>query len=267
MPPDAPRPRPRIGIPPCLDAAGRIRAGRTQHYLDAAYARAVAEAGGVPLLLPWPAPPEALLDAVDGLLLPGGDDFPPGRPYPEDVRFHLVAPAQREFDAALLEGALARGLPLLAICYGMQLFALARGGRLHAHLPLDVPEAGPHQLPEPDGRHPVERVAGTRLAAALGDAPAEVNSLHHQGVAEPGRGLAVAARAADGVIEALEEADAGAPFRVGVQWHPEKMEGPHRTRLFAAFVAACAPTASYREPGGAADSPSASVARGASGSA
>jgi len=269
MPPHAPDARsPRIGIPPCLDAAGRIRAGRRQHYLDAAYARAVAEAGGVPLLLPGPAPAEPFLDAVDGLLLPGGDDFPPERAYPEEVRFELVSPEQRAFDEALLEGALARGLPVLAICYGMQLFALARGGRLHAHLPLDVPEAGAHRLPEPDGHHPIALVQGTRLAAALGDAPAAVNSLHHQGVAEPGRGLCVVARAADGVIEALEEVDPAAPFRVGVQWHPEKMEGPHRTRLFAAFVGSCAPGGPAQREGVAErDPPSARVARGASGSA
>lgn len=231
--------RPRVGIPPCLDASGRIRAGRRQHYLDVAYARAVSEAGGLPLLLPWPAPPAALVDAVDGLLLPGGDDFPPGSPYPEGVVFDVAAPAQRAFDEALLAEAQARGMPVLAVCYGMQLLALHAGGRLHAHLPLDVPDAGPHRLPEPDGRHGLRLVPGTRLAALLEGAPAAVNSLHHQGVAEPGRGLRVAALADDGVIEALEADDPDAPFCVGVQWHPEKMDGAHRTRLFAAFVGAC----------------------------
>jgi putative glutamine amidotransferase len=229
-----------VGIPPCLDAQERIRAGRRQHYLDTAYARAVTDAGGLALLLPWPAPPDALLDAVDALLLPGGDDFPPERPYPEAVRFDPVSPEQRGFDEALLAGALARGLPVLAVCYGMQLLALHRGGRLHAHLPLDRPDAGPHRLAEPDGRHGIVLEPGTRLAALLGDAPRSVNSLHHQAVAEPGRGLRVSARAEDGVIEAIEAADPDAAFCVGVQWHPEKMDGAHRERLFAGLVAACA---------------------------
>ena len=75
------------------------------------------------------------------------------------------------------------------------------------------------------------------LAAALGDAPAAVNSLHHQAVAEPGAGLRASAVAEDGLIEAVEATDGS--FALGVQWHPEKMDGPHRTRLFEAFAAAC----------------------------
>ena len=78
----------------------------------------------------------------------------------------------------------------------------------------------------------------TRLASVLGEAPGPVNSLHHQAVANPGEQLRVAACAGDGLIEAVELCgDAG--FCVGVQWHPEKMQGPHRLRLFSAFVASC----------------------------
>jgi putative glutamine amidotransferase len=121
----------------------------------------------------------------------------------------------------------------------MQLLALHRGGGLHAHLPLDRPDAGPHRLAEPDGRHGLVVEPGSRLATILAGAPPAVNSLHHQAVSAAGRGLRVAARAEDGVIEAIEAADPAAAFCVGVQWHPEKMAGPHRARLFAAFVAAC----------------------------
>jgi putative glutamine amidotransferase len=232
---------PRIGIAPGLDAGGRIRAGRRYHYLDAAYARAVADAGGLPLYLAAPGDPRALCDAADGLLIPGGDDFPPAAPYPPQVRFTPVAPEQLAFDRALLRAALERGLPVLAICYGMQLLCLASGGRLLHHVPIDAPDAGPHALPEPDGRHALRVTPGTRLAEILGADPPPVNSLHHQAVAAPGRGLRVAARAPDGLIEAVEWADAAEPrFVIGVQWHPEKLDGPHRERLFGAFVAACA---------------------------
>jgi putative glutamine amidotransferase len=126
---------------------------------------------------------------------------------------------------------------VLGICYGMQLLALRAGGTLHYDLPSDLPDAQPHRLPEPDGRHALTWLADTQLASILASDAAEVNSLHHQAVASPGRGVRVAARASDGVIEALELEDAG--FALGVQWHPEKMPAGHRDRLFGAFVAAC----------------------------
>jgi putative glutamine amidotransferase len=103
-------------------------------------------------------------------------------------------------------------------------------------IPSDRPGAGPHRIPDRDGRHDVRVEAGTRLAAALGEAPEPVNSHHHQCVAEPGGSLRVSARADDGLIEAVE----GKGFCVGVQWHPERMRGRHRGALFGAFVSACA---------------------------
>jgi putative glutamine amidotransferase len=228
--------RPLIGIPPCLDERGRWRAGRTYQYIDVAYARAVEQAGGEPLYLPLQADADALAARIGGLLIPGGDDFLPETPYAESVLFDPVPAAQAAFDRRLLAAALARGLPVLAICYGMQLLALHHGGSLHYHIPADVPEAGPHRLPEPDGRHVVRIAAGSQLAAALGTAEELVNSLHHQGVAEPGAGLRACAHSKDELIEAIERVEP--PFCVGVQWHPEKMEGTHRERLFGAFVAA-----------------------------
>jgi putative glutamine amidotransferase len=228
--------RPLIGIPPCLDEHGRWKAGRTYQYIDVAYARAVEQAGGAPLYLPLQEDAESLAARIGGLLLPGGDDLPPETPYPEGVRFDPVPAAQVGFDRRLLAAALARGLPVLAICYGMQLLALHHGGSLHYHIPTDVPEAGPHRLPEPDGRHVVRIAPGSRLATALGGAEDLVNSLHHQGVAEPGAGLRACAHSKDGLIEAIERAEP--PFCLGVQWHPEKMAGAHRERLFGAFVEA-----------------------------
>jgi putative glutamine amidotransferase len=224
--------RPLIGIPPCLDEGGRWKAGREVHYIDAAYARAIATAGGTPIYLPClplQEGAEALVQRIDGLLLPGGGDFPPERPYPADVVFDPVPERQLAFDRALLDAALEGGTSVLAICYGMQLLALAGGGTLHHDVATDVPGAGPHRLPEPEGRHALRITPGTRLAAILGDDAGPVNSRHHQAVAEPGADARVCAVAGDGLIEAIELADER--FAIGVQWHPEGMPG--------AFVAAC----------------------------
>ena len=228
--------RPLIGIPPCLDVRGRWHPERDTQYLDAAYARAVAQAGGVAVLLPAQDDAAGLAGRIDGLLVPGGGDFAPPQPYPASVAFDPVAPAQLDFDTRLLRAALARGLPLLGICYGMQLLALERGGSLLYDIPSDAPQAGPHQLPGAGDRHGLLVEPGSRLAALLGDAPATVNSRHHQAVREPGAGLRVAARAPDGLIEAIEGGDG---FCIGVQWHPEGLDGAHRERLFGAFVEAC----------------------------
>ncbi len=229
--------RPLIGISQCLDDRGRWRPAREYQYLDTAYASAVEAAGATPVYLPLQRDAQTLIERVDGLLLPGGDDFAPPRAYPPGVRFDTVPERQLAFDRALLAAARERGLPVLAICYGMQLLALHCGGSLHYDIPTDVPSAGAHRLAEPDGRHAIAVEPGTRLATALGDAPAAVNSLHHQAVAEPGAGLRASAVAEDGLIEAIEAADGS--FVLGVQWHPEKMDGPHGTRLFEALAAAC----------------------------
>jgi putative glutamine amidotransferase len=231
-------PAPVIGIPQCLDERGRWRAGREYLYLDRAYARAVDDAGGLALHLPIQSDADALIDHIDALLLPGGDDFLPAHPYPGDVHFEPAAAVQVGFDQRLLTVALARGLPVLGICYGAQLMALHHGGSLHHHVPLDLPDAAPHDLDESEGRHLIRVEAGTRLAAALPEELRSVNSLHHQAIDDPGRGLFVSARSPDGVVEAIESRAAG--FLLGVQWHPEKLAGEARLAVFRALVAACA---------------------------
>ena len=228
---------PLIGISLCLDTSGRFRPGRRYHYIDERYAEAVAEAGGVPAYLPIQPGPEEIANRIDGLLIPGGDDLLPEAPYPEEIRFEAAPSEQIDFDRALLGRALDRGIPVLGICYGMQILALHHRGSLHYHIPVDLPDATEHQLPEERGRHPIRVEAGTLLEAAIGADPEPVNSSHHQAVARAGEGLHVSARAGDGVIEAIE--GAGERFCLGVQWHPERVPDRHRARLFGAFVSAC----------------------------
>ncbi|MEE2673762.1 MAG: gamma-glutamyl-gamma-aminobutyrate hydrolase family protein [Myxococcota bacterium] len=228
---------PVVGISQSLDAQGRWRRGREYLYIDRAYAAAVEAAGGIPLHLPPQAEVGTLTEQIDALVLPGGDDFLPGPDspaYPDNVRFEPTPRPQLDFDQRLLASALERGTPILGICYGMQLLCLHHGGRLHHHIPIDVPEAHDHTLPEATGRHPVSLTPGSRLESILGTS-ASVNSLHHQAVAAPGQGLVVSGRSADGLIEAIEANDAG--FVVGVQWHPEKLDGDARIALFQALVA------------------------------
>ncbi len=224
----------------CLDERGRWRPGREYLYADLATARAVEKAGGVPVVLPPQADAAAALERVDALLLPGGDDFPPppDKRYPDAVRFDVAPKAQRRFGAALLAAALQRGLPVLGICYGAQLLSLHHGGSLHYDIATDLPAAAPHQLGEAGGRHAVTIEPGSQLATLLGEAPGAVNSLHHQAIADPGRGMRASAHASDGIIEALESEGPG--FCMGVQWHPEKLETPASEALFRAFVAAAA---------------------------
>ncbi|NKZ08758.1 gamma-glutamyl-gamma-aminobutyrate hydrolase family protein [Actinomadura latina] len=206
--------------------------------LPVPYVRAVERAGGVPLLLPPPATLrglEALVTRLDGIVLAGGGDLDPG--LYGAARHYETGPPQPQrdrFELALVRAIVAADLPFLAICRGMQVLNVARGGALIQHLPEAVGHRG--HAPETGivGSHPVQISATSLVGKILGDA-AGVPTYHHQAVGRLGKGLSAVAWAEDQVVEAVELQ--GHRFGLAVQWHPEEGDDP---RLFEALVAEAA---------------------------
>ena len=197
-----------------------------------AYVDAVERAGGRALVVP-PAEEdiEQTLDALDGIVFSGGADVDPAH-YGADAHPETDAPQLRRDagELALLQAALERDLPTLAICRGFQLLNVARGGDLVQHLPEMTGNDAHKQVPGEFVVHPVEVRAGSRLAGIVGSA-SDVTSHHHQALGRVGEGLVESAWAADGTLEAVE--DPSLRFAVGVQWHPEASED---AALFEALV-------------------------------
>jgi putative glutamine amidotransferase len=208
------------------------------------YVRAVETAGGLPLVLAPGRPEDAadLLDHVSALVLTGGADIDPSL-YGESRRPEVKAVFRErdQFEIALCREALRRDLPLLAICRGHQVLNVATGGTLIQDIPSQVGGALNH---DPDTErwqpaHDVRILPGTRLREILGRDRIAVNSIHHQSIKTPGRGLVVSASAVgDDVIEGIEAP--GRRFVLGVQWHPEAFwDQPQDFQsLFAALAGA-----------------------------
>ena len=196
------------------------------------YVASVERAGGRPLLVPPSLEGiDETLDAVDALVFSGGSDVDPAtygaQAHPET---NGVRPERDRAELALLEAALERDMPVLAICRGSQVLNVARGGDLVQHLPDVVGDEKHKHMPGVFADHDVEIDPATRLGALVGDR-VPVKSHHHQGFGRVGTGLREAARAEDGTIEALE--DPSKRFAIGVLWHPEAGED---AALFEALV-------------------------------
>lgn len=234
----------RIGIPfrtLAEEQAGAAKAGKIEFYY-----RAVREAGAesVPISLAQDAASiRRIAETLDGFVLTGSPaDVDPARysatRNPETAD---PDPARETADRALLDHAMAAGKPVLAICYGNQLLNVYLGGGLIQDIPSELPQHVQHAKNDGETRDPGHSVtleAGSRVAALAGATQARVNSSHHQSIRTPGRNLRVTAHAPDGVIEAVEWTG-DANWVVGVQWHPERMEGdPFAAALFHEFVAA-----------------------------
>jgi putative glutamine amidotransferase len=214
-----------------------VKPPRSEVRLSQRYVAAVERAGGLPLVVGYGSQEHLaeLVERVDGLVFSGGDDFDLARMGlgPTHAAAKPVPGHKQDFDLALARLALASGLPVLGICYGMQLLALSEGGSLHQHLPDDRPGAQPHA----GGiEHAVRLLAGTKLRACAGVPTLAVISRHHQAVAGVVPPWRVAGVDEEDLIEGIERLDH--PFALGVQWHPELSGAPEHARLFAALVAA-----------------------------
>jgi putative glutamine amidotransferase len=241
---------PKIGVMAALredpDSIAQNPLGRFVR-TDIEYVKAVAEAGGMPVVLPPSISlraAKALLDSVDGLLLSGGPDLDPGyygeRPIPE---LGMTIPEWDSLEMALLRFALKRGMPIFGICRGMQILNVALGGSLYQDVPsqLGADVINHRQLtPKCQSTHEVEILDDSYLAKITDRQTVEVNSYHHQGIKYLAEALTVAARSSDGVIEALESRDFSERWLVGVQWHHEGMRdiGSEHRNLFEAHVCA-----------------------------
>jgi putative glutamine amidotransferase len=207
------------------------------------YEEAVRRAGGDVRILDYETDtPASVVSEVDGILLPGGDDVQPSL-YGESAHsaFAAAEPGRDAYEIELARQAADANLPLFAICRGIQVLNVARGGTLVQDIASQLPAAIPHEVRDTPHTiaHDVWVSEGTLLHSLLrdridGDA-CPVNSRHHQAVERVGSGLIVSATAPDGVIEAVE--DPSKRFCLGVQWHPENFYRTGEFRaLFEAFV-------------------------------
>ena len=233
--------RPVIGI--CATFSSRD--GSNTITVGPAYVDAIEKAGGTPLLLPPTRSARlarSLVDRIDGLLVPGGADISPSRYGQRRHQAHRpLHPRLETYWFEALAEADRRRMPILGICLGSQVLNVGRKGTLVQDIPSQWPDPLPHR-PGKDGKrclHQATIEPDTRLASIIGEGKFETNSSHHQASDRPGRGLIVAARATDGVIEALEDPDH--PFYLSIQWHPEVMIARKKhLALFEAFVHAAA---------------------------
>jgi gamma-glutamyl-gamma-aminobutyrate hydrolase PuuD len=225
--------RPVVGITTYVEAARWGAWALDAALIPYAYVQAIEHAGARPLLVPpSEGGVEETLDALDGLLLSGGADLDP-ESYGADAHPETsgLRPDRDRAELTLLQAALARDMPVLAICRGFQVLNVARGGDLVQHLPDVVGDAKHREELGVFSDHPVRIEDDSKLGAVLGE-HAPVKSHHHQGVGKVGEGLREVAWADDGTIEGLE--DPNCRFALGVLWHPEAGEDQ---KLFEALVA------------------------------
>lgn len=247
--------RPKIALSSCLlheDPERNIFKGKALQFTEQKMAHAVWRGGGLPVPLLDLGVREALFEAlrdIDGLLLQGGADVSPSNYGEQPLRSEWSGdPIRDQFEIAAIEVAIELGKPVLGICRGHQVLNVALGGSLYQDINHQVEGTLVHrdwhryEIIE----HEVTVEPGTWLASVFGRTSLLTNTVHHQAIKQLGAGLEVSARAPDGIIEGVEHISDDR-WLVGVQWHPEWLDGspiggPHRTHgnpVFERFVAVC----------------------------
>jgi putative glutamine amidotransferase len=231
--------RPRIGIPMRIDYP------TDRFYLSRHYSEAVEAAGAAPVhisLIPRGEYIDTVVDGLDGILLPGSDsDVDPLRygqqPHPALGSVHKI---KDETDLLLIDAAERKRIPLFAICFGMQVLNVSRGGTLIQDIRSQLPGAIKHEQGVPRERpsHGVRVAAGSKLNEIIKTEDLTVNSHHHQALETLGADLVATAWSSDGVIEAIEDPRPDR-FVIAVQWHPELgwQNDIFSQRLFSSFAA------------------------------
>lgn len=240
---------------PMVGVTSSIEEDERRQFINANYLHRVLKAGAIPVVLSMDMDAEQIttcLDRLDGLMLSGGNDIDP-MIFGEAPAKGLgqVNPKRDKLEMKLIREAYRRDMPIFAICRGVQSLNVALGGTLYQDLPTMYlsPDSEPAILHaqtshERYASHSISLAEGTPLRTLYGEETIGVNSFHHQAIKVLAPHLQVAARATDGVIEAVF--DAGKPFVLGVQWHPERMK--EGAPLFHAFAEACARYAAKTKP-------------------
>jgi putative glutamine amidotransferase len=224
------RSKPLIGI------TTDIKDGNFQ--IETKYALAVADAGGLPILLPSIPEKIGLIEEVfleiDGLLIPGSRDMDP-RFYNEEPHTKLrpMSLERTKSEIRALENAIKNEIPVLGVCGGMQLINVFFGGSLYQDIGSQLPSALCH---EDGSEHQIRILEGTRLRAIVNNDVLITRSYHHQSVKVVGNGLRVCAKSPDDVVEGVESVES---FVVGIQWHPELESSEISKRIFGAFIDEC----------------------------
>jgi putative glutamine amidotransferase len=240
--------RPIIGVTTqTLQAIDGIPAGLPRSVvMNQRYYEAVASAGGAPMLIPLLEDLDVLratYEACDGILIPGGVDMDPAT-YGEAPHEKLgrIDPERDRVELQLTRWCIEDRKPLLGLCRGLQVINVATGGTLYQDLDAQLEGAIRHDFFPTYGferdhlSHDVAVLPSSRLRSLVDLDQLPVNSMHHQGVKQVGRGLIASAHAPDGLVEAVESPNGH--WMIGVQWHPEVFEpdDPHTRELFRGFV-------------------------------
>jgi len=207
--------------------------------IEEKYAHAIANAGGIPLLIPSMPHNTSLIketvERIDGLLLPGSRDMDPKyynqAPHP---KLRPMSLERTEMEFAVLEDSLKRELPVIGICGGMQLLNVAFGGTLYQDIYSFLPDAMPH---EKGALHDISIDTDSKLFEIMGMDNLSVKSYHHQAVDKVGNGLRKSAETTDNIVEAVESTTG--KYILGIQWHPELEDGKSSAKIFRSFIEKC----------------------------